>query len=97
DLLVKNRILNDLPQGSCTTVREDAFTFLRECRDKRKIFDMVVLDPPKFAPSRRDRDKAMRAYKDINLLAMKALRPGGLLVTFSCSGGIDISDFKMAV
>lgn len=64
----------------------DVFTFLRRCRDDRRSFDIIVLDPPKFAASKSQVDRAARGYKDINLLAMKLLRPGGLLFTFSCSG-----------
>ena len=97
DLLVKNLKLNNIPDGICTPVREDVFTYLRLLRDEGKRFGMVILDPPKFAPTRKDRDKAMRAYKDINLLAMKLLEPGGVLVTFSCSGGISSADLRMAV
>ena len=67
----------------------DAFEVLRGYRDRARAFDMIVLDPPKFAPTRRHVARATRAYKDINLLAIKLLRPGGILFTFSCSGGID--------
>ncbi len=97
EALKKNLLNNNIPAGRCQALREDAFTLLRKYRDEGRLFDMIVLDPPKFAPSRKHRDKAMRAYKDINLLAMKALRPGGLLATFSCSGGISSADFKMAL
>lgn len=97
DLLVKNLKINNIPDGICTPVREDVFTYLRALRDEGIRFGMVVLDPPKFAPTRKDRDKAMRAYKDINLLAMKILEPGGVLATFSCSGGISPADLRMAV
>ena len=56
-----------------------------------------MLDPPKFAPTAAHADRAARAYKDINLLALKLLRPGGLLATFSCSGGIDAELFRKIV
>jgi 23S rRNA (cytosine1962-C5)-methyltransferase len=70
---------------------------LRLYRDEGRSFDLVVLDPPKFAPTRRHVDRASRAYKDINLLAIKLLRPGGILFTFSCSGGVDAGLFQKIV
>lgn len=70
-------------------VRADCFDFLRDAlRDEQK-FSLIVLDPPKFAPSAHHVDKAARGYKDLNLRAMKLLDVGGLLFTFSCSGAID--------
>jgi len=60
-------------------------------------FDAIVLDPPKFAPSAAHADRAARAYKDINRLALKLLAPGGLLFTFSCSGGIGAELFHKIV
>lgn len=75
----------------------DAFTALRTLRDKAASFDLVVLDPPKFAPTMAHAERAARAYKDVNLLALKLLRPGGLLATFSCSGGIDAALFRKIV
>jgi 23S rRNA (cytosine1962-C5)-methyltransferase len=75
----------------------DAFSALRTLRDKAAAFDLVVLDPPKFAPTMAHAERASRAYKDINLLALKLLRPGGLLATFSCSGGIDAALFRKIV
>ncbi|MFT3892008.1 MAG: hypothetical protein QM730_10270 [Anaerolineales bacterium] len=70
---------------------------LRKFRDERRSFDMIILDPPKFAPTAAHADKATRAYKDINLLAFKLLRPGGTLVTFSCSGGVDAGLFQKII
>lgn len=75
----------------------DVFEVLRLCRDQGRSFDLIVLDPPKFAPTRRHVQRASRAYKDINLLAIKLLRPGGVLFTFSCSGGIDAALFQKIV
>ncbi len=75
----------------------DVFAELRRLRDAAASFDVVVLDPPKFAPTAHHAEKATRAYKDINLLALKLLRPGGLLATFSCSGGIDAALFRKVV
>ncbi|MGH8699955.1 MAG: class I SAM-dependent rRNA methyltransferase [Burkholderiales bacterium] len=75
----------------------DVFQLLRRFRDQGRNFDLVVLDPPKFAPTAAHAGKAARAYKDINLLAFKLLRPGGLLVTFSCSGGVSADLFQKIV
>jgi len=66
-------------------------------RDRGAAFDLVILDPPKFAPTAAHAERASRAYKDVNLLALKLLRPGGLLATFSCSGGIDAALFRKIV
>ena len=75
----------------------DAFSALRTLRDKAASFDLIVLDPPKFAPTMAHAERAARAYKDINLLALKLLRPRGLLATFSCSGGVDAALFRKIV
>ena len=74
-------------------VEDDVFKYLRTCRDEGRMFDMIVLDPPKFAATRSKLMKASRGYKDINLLAMKLLRPHGILATFSCSGAMDTTLF----
>ncbi|HKY01636.1 MAG TPA: class I SAM-dependent rRNA methyltransferase [Burkholderiales bacterium] len=68
----------------------DVFQALRELRNAGRQFELIVLDPPKFAPTIAHAEKAARAYKDINLWGLKLLRPGGLLATFSCSGGISL-------
>ena len=73
---------------------DDVFAALRALRGERRAFDLVVLDPPKFAPTAQHAARAARAYKDINLLALRLLRPGGLLVTFSCSGGVSPELFQ---
>ena len=78
-------------------VQADAFELLRGWSGEGRRFDMVVLDPPKFASSRRQVEKALRAYKDANMLAMKLLVPGGILATFSCSGAVSAGDFTLAV
>ena len=69
-------------------VEADVFEYLRKCRDAGRRFDLIVLDPPKFAATKSQVMKAARGYKDINLLAMKLLKPGGVLATFSCSGAM---------
>ena len=75
----------------------DVFTELRRLRDAGATFDMIVMDPPKFAPTAAHAERAARAYKDINLLAFKLLTVGGLLATFSCSGGISADLFQKIV
>ena len=75
----------------------DAFRILRDYRDEGRLFDVIILDPPKFAPTKGDVPKASRGYKDINWLALRLLRPGGLLATFSCSGHIDADLFQKIV
>ena len=75
----------------------DAFVELRKLRDRGAGFDLVVADPPKFAPTAAHAERAARAYKDVNLWALKLLRPGGLLATFSCSGGVDADLFRKIV
>ncbi|HSQ05265.1 MAG TPA: class I SAM-dependent methyltransferase [Burkholderiales bacterium] len=75
----------------------DVFQLLRRFRDQQREFDVIVLDPPKFAPTAAHAQKAARAYKDINLLAFKLLRSGGMLMTFSCSGGVSAELFQKIV
>ncbi len=82
----ENAAVNSLDLGDNAFVCGNAFEVLRKYRDSRKTFDLIVLDPPKFADSKGHLRSAMRGYKDINLLAMKLLREGGILATFSCSG-----------
>ena len=97
DLARENIALNGLDTGVCEFINGDAFQVLRRFRDEARQFDLVILDPPKFAPTKAQAERAARGYKDINLLAFKLLRPGGLLVTFSCSGGIDAALFQKIV
>ena len=93
----ENVRLNEMQAESVEWCEGDVFRVLRKFRDEGCSFDMVVLDPPKFAPTAAQAEKASRGYKDINLLAFKLLRPGGFLVTFSCSGGIDAALFQKIV
>ena len=72
-------------------------TVLREFIEQGRSFDAIVLDPPKFAPTAAHAERAARAYKDINRLALKLLEPGGVLLTFSCSGGIGADLFHKIV
>lgn len=84
----KNIILNNLDLNKVIFEEEDAFRLLRKYRDVNKQFDVIVLDPPKFAENASQVKKASKGYKDINLLAIKLLRKNGILFTFSCSGHI---------
>jgi 23S rRNA (cytosine1962-C5)-methyltransferase len=97
DMLNMNLEVNSLDLEKVEIIQADVFKQLRKFRDQNRSFDVIVLDPPKFAPTRAHADKASRGYKDINLLAFKLLRPGGILFTFSCSGGIDSLLFQKIV
>jgi 23S rRNA (cytosine1962-C5)-methyltransferase len=97
ELCKENIALNNLPANRHTALEGDVFQLLRKFRDENRSFDLIILDPPKFAPTAAHAEKASRAYKDINLLAFKLLRPGGVLVTFSCSGGVDSALFQKIV
>ena len=88
ELAERNAEINNVPGDLMTIQKGDVFKLLRKFRDKGEKFDLIILDPPKFAPTASFADKAARGYKDINLLAFKLLTQGGLLATFSCSGGI---------
>jgi 23S rRNA (cytosine1962-C5)-methyltransferase len=83
---------NGLPPDGL--LEADAFKALREYRDSGSAFDLIVLDPPKFARTMAQVNRAARAYKDLNWLAFRLLRPGGYLVTFSCSGAISEDLFQ---
>jgi 23S rRNA (cytosine1962-C5)-methyltransferase len=75
----------------------NVFDELRRMREVGEMFDLIVLDPPKFAPSAKHAEQAARAYKDINLHGFKLLAPGGILMTYSCSGGISLEHFQKIV
>ena len=90
----ENIALNEFPAHKATFIEGDVFQLLRRFRDENRSFDMIILDPPKFAPTAVQAERAARGYKDINLYAFKLLRAGGILVTFSCSGGIDAGLFQ---
>ena len=92
-----NLARNGFAESAVECVKGDAFETLRRFRDSRRSFDLVVLDPPKLADSKNRVQKACRAYKDANRLAMKLLRPGGLLATFSCSGAVGPELFATVV
>ncbi len=89
--------LNGLDEGRVESWQQDVFQGLRALRDRGRSYDLIVLDPPKFAATAAQAQRAARGYKDINLLALKLLRPGGLLATFSCSGGVSAELFQKIV
>ncbi|MCX7946609.1 MAG: class I SAM-dependent rRNA methyltransferase [Hydrogenophilus sp.] len=96
-LLAENLALNEMTERRTVTVEGDVFRKLREWYQSGERFDLVILDPPKFAPSAAYAQKAKRAYYDVNLFGMRLVRPGGYLLTFSCSGGIGAGEFQEIV
>jgi len=89
--------LNGLDDSRTETLDADVNASLRRFLQEGRRFDAIVLDPPKFAPTSAHAERAARAYKDINRLALQLLRPGGVLFTFSCSGGISADLFHKIV
>lgn len=96
-LAKRNVALNGFDTPDDDFVQGDVFEVLRYYRDSRQKFDMIILDPPKFAKSARQVDSAARGYKDINLMAFRLLKPGGVLATFSCSGIVSADLFQKIV
>jgi len=97
ELARRNVELNALDASRAEWQCADVFAALRKLRDQNRKFDLIVLDPPKFAPTAAFAEKAARGYKDINLLGFKLLKPGGLLFTYSCSGGISEDLFQKII
>jgi 23S rRNA (cytosine1962-C5)-methyltransferase len=93
----RNVEINGLDPARTEWIAADVFAHLRKLRDQGKKFGLIVLDPPKFAPTEKHVANATRAYKDINLWAMKLLAPGGHLLTFSCSGAVGPDLFQKVV
>ncbi|MEN9397526.1 MAG: hypothetical protein RLZ81_2056 [Pseudomonadota bacterium] len=92
-----NVALNALDSTRATWLDADVNASLRRFHDQGQRFDAIILDPPKFAPTVAHAERAARAYKDINRLAFKLLEPGGVLFTYSCSGGISADLFHKIV
>lgn len=92
-----NLAANGIAETAAELIQGNVFEVARSFRDSGTVFDLVVTDPPKFAQSRGQLAGAERAYKDVNLLAMKLLTPGGILATFSCSGAVEIEHFSRIV
>lgn len=97
DLAAQTATLNGFAPERMENIGGDVFKLLRDYRNEGRQFDIVVLDPPKFAENRNQLEKAARGYKDINLLGFKLLRPGGLLFTYSCSGLMESNLFQKIV
>lgn len=97
DLAHRNAALNRLEGESFEVIKGDVFRVMRDMVEAGREFDLVVVDPPKYADARKHVDRAARAYKDVNLQAFKLLRPGGILFTFSCSGAIAPDLFQKIV
>ena len=93
----ENVSANSFEVSGISFEQADVFAHQRLLRDRGQSFDLIVLDPPKFAPTAAQARNAARAYKDINLTAFRLLRPGGLLATFSCSGGVSAGLFQSIV
>lgn len=96
-LAEKNAALNGLEDANISYVKADVFKLLRQYREEKKQFDMIILDPPKFVESKAQLTGACRGYKDINMIAMQLLKPQGILLTFSCSGLMESSLFQKVV
>jgi len=97
ETLAHNVALNELPADRQSSIQSDVNKQLRLFKEEGKKFDVIVLDPPKYAPSRSALDRAARAYKDLNRLGMLLLESGGILATFSCSGAVDMETFKQII
>ena len=97
ETLQHNVALNGLKEHSQTSVQSDVNKQLRAFKEEGRKFEVIILDPPKYAPSRSALDRAARAYKDLNRLGMLLLEKGGILATFSCSGAVDLETFKQII
>jgi 23S rRNA (cytosine1962-C5)-methyltransferase len=97
ELSTRHVEINGFDSGKVDHLQGDVFEVLREFRNANRRFDLIVLDPPKFVDSRSQMLKGTRGYKDINLLAFKLLKPGGILFTFSCSGLVTPDLFQKIV
>ena len=97
DKAAANVTMNGFEASRATFLDADVNATLRQLIEQGRTFDAIVLDPPKFAPTVAHAERAARAYKDINRLAFKLLAPGGVLFTYSCSGGISADLFHKIV
>ena len=97
EMAKENLNANAMEVSRISFEQADVFAYQRLLRDRGRSFGLIILDPPKFAPTAAQVKNAARAYKDINLMALKLLAPGGLLATFSCSGGISAELFQSIV
>jgi 23S rRNA (cytosine1962-C5)-methyltransferase len=97
ELAKENLRLNSFVVNEADFVEADVFSYLRKLRADHRTFDVIIADPPKLAQSQAQIDRAARAYKDLNLVSMQLLKPGGYLITFSCSGVISADLFQKIV
>ena len=97
DMASRHIELNGFAAGQCSQVKGDVFEVLRNYHSQQQQFDMVILDPPKFVDSKASLKRACRGYKDINMYGIHAVKPGGILLTFSCSGLMEQSLFQKIV
>lgn len=97
ELAAANVALNGFAPERASFMDADVNASLRQFGTEGRTFDAIILDPPKFAPTVTHAERAARAYKDINRLAFKLLEPGGVLFTYSCSGGISADLFHKIV
>jgi len=97
ETLAHNLGMNDFSADRQTSIQSDVNKQLRVFKEEGQKFEVIILDPPKYAPSRSALDRAARAYKDLNRLGMLLLEPGGILATFSCSGAVDMETFKQII
>ena len=97
ELAKANVRLNGFSVNDQDFVEVDVFSELRKQRAMKRTFDVIIADPPKLAQSQSQIDRAARAYKDLNLVSMQLLKPGGYLITFSCSGSISTDLFQKIV
>jgi 23S rRNA (cytosine1962-C5)-methyltransferase len=97
ETLKRNIEGNNFTETPHRLIQSDVNKQLRVFRDENEKFDVIILDPPKYAPSRSALTKASRAYKDLNRMAMLLLNEGGILATYSCSGAVDMNMFKQII
>lgn len=93
----RNVQINDLDVDKCDFVNQDVFQALRDYKAQGRYFSQIILDPPKFVDSKASLNRACRGYKDINMVAMQIMEPGGILITFSCSGLMPFDLFQKVV
>lgn len=97
DLVYQNHNINKFNETLHQIVTADVMVYLKNAVAENKLFDIVILDPPAFAKSLSKKHNAIMAYKRLNMLGMKLVKPGGLLFTFSCSQVVDNNSFQGAV
>ena len=93
-LAKRNGQLNRVPTSRYQCVHADGFAYLRQMKLNDQAYDVVVLDPPKFIAGRDEFAEGRKSYFDLNKLAMGVVKPGGLMVTCSCSGLMDMAEFQ---